>query len=153
MGYSSEVVQAVQLLTKNKDLSYEDNIKSIIDSGNRLAMMVKYADNYQNFTGDKSTWSPDKAADSQKKYLASLNMLGDKLGIHKHINNEPTITTASTSAANTQNDQLDEKIPKGADVDYYISDFAKSNAPQFKNKTAEKKKRMAIAAYYASKQK
>ena len=57
------------------------------------------------------------------------------------------------SAQEMKEASLQEKIPKGADVDYYIKDFSKSNAPQFKNKTAEKKKRMAIAAYYASKQK
>jgi hypothetical protein len=85
MGYSPEVVQAVELLTKNKALSYADNIRAIIASGNKLAMMVKYADNYQNFTGDKSSWDPARAAHSQKKYLASLDMLGDKLGVTKHL--------------------------------------------------------------------
>ena len=85
MGYSPEVVEAVQLLTKNKALSYADNIKAIIASGNKLAMMVKYADNYQNFTGDKSSWDPARVAHSQKKYLASLDMLGDKLGVTKHL--------------------------------------------------------------------
>ena len=85
MGYSPEVVQAVQLLTKNKALSYADNIRAIIASNNKLAMMVKYADNYQNFTGDKSSWDPARAAHSQKKYLASLDMLGDKLGIKQHL--------------------------------------------------------------------
>jgi len=85
MGFTPEVVQAVQLLTKNKSLSYEDNIKNIIASGNKIAMMVKYADNYQNYTGDKSSWDPKRAASSQKKYLASLNMLGSKLGVQHHI--------------------------------------------------------------------
>jgi hypothetical protein len=85
MGYKPEIVQAVQLLTKNKALSYADNIRAIIASGNRLAMMVKYADNYQNFTGDKTGWDPARAAHSQKKYMASLNLLGDKLGITKHL--------------------------------------------------------------------
>jgi hypothetical protein len=85
MGYSSEVVQAVQLLTKNKMLSYAENIQAIIASGNKLAMMVKYADNYKNFTSDKSSWDPARAAHSQKKYLASLDMLGDALGVKKHL--------------------------------------------------------------------
>jgi FKBP-type peptidyl-prolyl cis-trans isomerase len=88
MGYAPEVVQAVELLTKNKNLSYADNIKAIIASGNKLAMMVKYADNYQNFTGDKSDWDADRAAHSQKKYLASLDMLGDVLGVKKHQSTE-----------------------------------------------------------------
>ena len=90
MGFSPEVIQAVELLTKNKALSYEDNIKNIIASGNKIAMMVKYADNYQNFTGDKSSWEAKRAAASNKKYFASLNMLGDKLGVKHHIpTNEP----------------------------------------------------------------
>jgi hypothetical protein len=84
-GFSKEIIDAVQLLTKNKNLSYADNIKNIINSGNKLAMMVKYSDNYMNFTGDKSHWDPDRAAHSKKKYLASLNALGDVLGITKHI--------------------------------------------------------------------
>ncbi len=87
-GFSEEVIEAVQLLTKNKALSYADNIRSIINSGNNLAMMVKYSDNYMNYTGDKSHWDADRVAHSQKKYLASLNMLGDVLGIKKHIGDE-----------------------------------------------------------------
>tara|TARA_B110000263_G_scaffold243294_1_gene249837 strand:+ start:613 stop:738 length:126 start_codon:yes stop_codon:yes gene_type:complete len=31
----------------------------------------------------------------------------------------------------------------------YIDDFVKSDAPQFKGKSKEKRKEMAIAAYYA----
>jgi predicted RNA-binding protein Jag len=49
--------------------------------------------------------------------------------------------------------RLAEKIPKGASVDYYIKDFAKSTAPQFKNKNPAKRKQMAIAAWYDSKRK
>jgi hypothetical protein len=85
------VIQAVQLLTKDKSLSYSDNIRKIIDSKNPLAMMVKYSDNYMNYTGDKSHWTPERAAASQKKYLASLNMLGDVLGIKKHLGDEEMI--------------------------------------------------------------
>ena len=101
-GFSKEVLQAVQLLTKNKNLSYADNIKNIIASGNKLAMMVKYSDNYMNFNGDKSHWDSEKANHSNKKYLASLNMLGDVLGIKKHLGNEESNVTEST-------DYLEEK--------------------------------------------
>jgi hypothetical protein len=83
-GFSKEVIEAVQLLTKDKSLSYADNIRKIIASGNPLAMMVKYCDNYMNYSGDKSHWSSERAAASQKKYLASLNMLGKVLGIKQH---------------------------------------------------------------------
>jgi glycerol-3-phosphate cytidylyltransferase-like family protein len=101
-GFSNEVIKAVQLLTKNKLMSYADNIRAIISSGNKLAMMVKYCDNYMNYTGDKSHWDSDRAERSQKKYLASLNMLGDVLGIKKHIGDKETNVTESM-------DYLEEK--------------------------------------------
>ena len=83
-GFNKNVIEAVKLLTKDKSLSYADNIRKIINSKNPLAMMVKYCDNYMNYTGDKSHWAPEKAAASQKKYLASLEMLGQALGINRH---------------------------------------------------------------------
>lgn len=85
MDFSPEVIEAVGLLTKDKSLTYSQNIEKIISSNNPLAMMVKYADNYENFTGDKSSWDIARAEKSQKKYLMSLNMLGDKLGIKHHV--------------------------------------------------------------------
>jgi hypothetical protein len=45
------------------------------------------------------------------------------------------------------NAKLNEKIPKGADAGYYIKDFEKSNAPQFRGKSKEKRKQMALAAF------
>jgi hypothetical protein len=99
-GFSPAVIQAVQLLTKDKSLSYADNIRKIIDSKNPLAMMVKYSDNYMNYTGDKSHWTPERAASSQKKYLASLNMLGDVLGVDHHV---------EKSSLTENSDYLEEK--------------------------------------------
>jgi len=85
LDFDPEVIDAVRLLTKDKSLNYEQNIQNIIKSENSLAMMVKYADNYENFTGDKNDWDAKRVASSQKKYLMSLNMLGDKLGVKHHI--------------------------------------------------------------------
>jgi hypothetical protein len=42
---------------------------------------------------------------------------------------------------------LDEKLRKNAPVSKYVSDFEKSDAPQFKGKSPEKRRNMAIAAY------
>ena len=47
--------------------------------------------------------------------------------------------------------KLDEKIPKNAPVDVWIKDFEKSNAPQFRGKTKEKRRQMAVAASYGAK--
>lgn len=46
---------------------------------------------------------------------------------------------------------VNEKLGKDADAGDYIRDFEKSDAPQFKGKSKEKKRQMAIAAYYGSK--
>lgn len=81
MGYSQEVLDAVALVTKVKSMSYEDNINRIVQSGNRTAMMVKFADNFMNYTGDKSSWDPKRAEKSQAKYMKSMQDLGSKLGV------------------------------------------------------------------------
>ena len=81
LGFDDEILDAVKLLTKDKSMSYADNIQRIISSGNKRAMMVKYADNYMNFTGDKSTWDPEKKAASQEKYKKSITTIAKKLGV------------------------------------------------------------------------
>ena len=150
MGYSPEIVQAVQLLTKNKALSYADNIKAIIASGNKLAMMVKYADNYQNFTGDKSSWDPARAAHSQKKYLASLDMLGDKLGIKQHLNQpeEPGVAEGSDDVKRLQIDlwNLYKDVtgyrPRPGTVDWTQEQW---NDPEFLKGEIDKLSRQSVA--------
>ena len=47
------------------------------------------------------------------------------------------------------NQYIAEKLPANADQGDYIDDFEKSDAPQFKGKSKEKRKEMAIAAYLA----
>ena len=81
LGFSDKVLNAVLLLTKEKSLSYEDNIKQIISSRDKMAMMVKFADNFVNFTGDKSDWNPQKREKSQAKYWKSMQDLGKVLGV------------------------------------------------------------------------
>ena len=117
-GFSPEVIEAVQLLTKDKSLSYADNIRKIINSKNPLAMMVKYCDNYMNYTGDKSHWSPERAAASQKKYLASLNMLGDVLGIKKHVGDEEMISEAAGTVYSASMASIIEDLGNG----YFLGD-------------------------------
>jgi (p)ppGpp synthase/HD superfamily hydrolase len=81
MGYSDIVLDAVDLLTKDKSLSYDENIQRIIKSGNKIAMQVKFADNYVNYKGDKSDWDQKRVEKSQKKYLKSMQDLGNVLNI------------------------------------------------------------------------
>ena len=42
---------------------------------------------------------------------------------------------------------LGERLRKNAPISKYVSDFEKSDAPQFKGKSAEKKRNMAVAAH------
>jgi hypothetical protein len=51
-----------------------------------------------------------------------------------------------------QKGPIKEVLAKDADMGDYIDDFVKSDAPQFKDKSKEKRKEMAIAAYYAKKE-
>lgn len=70
----------VELVTKDSALSYFENIQRIIDSENRRAMMVKFADNYKNYTGDKSDWDPKRREKSNAKYLKSMTLLAEAFG-------------------------------------------------------------------------
>jgi hypothetical protein len=59
--------------------------------------------------------------------------------------------TAARKALNTQKVYVMEKLDAGADAGEYIKDFKDSDAPQFKGKTKEKRRQMAIAAYMSKK--
>jgi (p)ppGpp synthase/HD superfamily hydrolase len=87
-GYKDDVLEVVKLVTKERTLDYEGNIKRIIASGNRRAMMVKYSDNFVNYNGDKSGWTIAKRESAQTKYKKSMIVLAKALGkpdlpIHK----------------------------------------------------------------------
>lgn len=85
LGYSKEILDTVDLVTKVKGITYEENINRIVQSGNKLAMMVKLADNIVNYNGDKSSWPEEKRLKSQEKYRKSIEALSKKLGIKPQI--------------------------------------------------------------------
>jgi (p)ppGpp synthase/HD superfamily hydrolase len=73
--FGSEVAEAVSLLTKDKSLSYRENIQRIVDSGNLHAILVKLADNSANLAGDKSGMSLERAVRLNRQYKMSIKML------------------------------------------------------------------------------
>ena len=77
---------------------------------------------------------------AQKDVIKKLNVLRIKLGMKplKEIKNFK---------------QMYEKLGKNADMGDYIDDFKKSDAPQFKGKSQEKRKNMAIAAFLSKNEK
>jgi hypothetical protein len=48
---------------------------------------------------------------------------------------------------------LEEKLTKKSSVEKHIEDFKDSDAPQFKGKSQEKRRKMAVAAYLSKKDK
>ncbi len=67
-GFSKMVIEAVNLLTLDKRISYEENIRAIKNSNNQLAIKVKIADNLSNLSDDPT----DKQI---LKYAKSLQIL------------------------------------------------------------------------------
>jgi len=61
-------------------------------------------------------------------------------------------TTKQSTHTKKFKQMFGEKLPAGADMGDYIDDFKKSDAPQFKGKSKEKRKDMAIAAYLDKKE-
>jgi (p)ppGpp synthase/HD superfamily hydrolase len=75
LGYSAEVVRAVELLTKSGDGSYLDEIRKLRDSGNPIAIAVKIADNLDNLDPIRlGKLDPDLQLKAQR-YHASLAIL------------------------------------------------------------------------------
>ena len=54
---------------------------------------------------------------------------------------------------NKRNRELEEKLTKRSSVEKHIEDFKDSDAPQFKGKSQEKRRKMAVAAYLSKKDK
>lgn len=78
--FESSVVVAVGLLTKPIGKDYKEYVEGLANSGNMIAMMVKYADNMVNYMGDKSGWNEERRKRAQAKYEWSIGFLGKKLG-------------------------------------------------------------------------
>ena len=100
-------------------------------------------------TKDKANWGSKHIGTG--KGGKAQNASG--LGANTRVGNKPVVSVEEDAYMMELAGKLAEKIPPNADVDYYINDFAKSTAPQFKGKNPAKRKQMAFAAYYGSKQK
>lgn len=86
LGYTEEILKIVKLLTREKGKgTYLDGIKGIVSSGNKRAMMVKFSDNFINFTGDKSKMANQKYNTLQDRYVKSMNVLNQELGVNLGI--------------------------------------------------------------------
>ena len=76
MGYSNNIVTIVELLTKPDGADYFDYVvNTIIGSGNKDAMRVKFADNKSNHDAPGDGMAPERKARLVKKYAKSMELL------------------------------------------------------------------------------
>lgn len=80
-NFGDRVTATVDLLTKRPRMSYQDGILRIVNSGNRSAVKIKWADNYVNMNGDKSHMDQDRRDRLNTKYAASFLTLSSILGV------------------------------------------------------------------------
>ena len=83
----------------------------------------------------------DKLSDAMKKYVGEpTDDEYDQMAAQQLPDDESQINRA-----------IAEKLGPNSKPETYIKDFSKSKAPQFKDKSTEKKRQMAIAAYMSNK--
>jgi len=94
---------------------------------------------------DNSNQEVDLPAWWQSKITKACTMLGSAKSYLEFELKEPQIDAMVDIAS--EEGAIKEKITKATPAGEVISDFEKSKAPQFKGKSKEKKRKMAIAAY------
>lgn len=75
LGYSREVVAAVELLSRPAGIAYLDWIRSIKASGNDIAIRVKIADNEDNMDPARIAALPVEMRSIVHRYAKSLRIL------------------------------------------------------------------------------
>lgn len=100
--------------------------------------------------------SPEDAKSHASAYLSAYSKIGptgaDRAGAEFASKNKDKHVTKKESLEIFSERELDvlinEVLSKNAKAGDWISDFVKSDAPQFADKSSEKRKQMALAAYY-----
>jgi hypothetical protein len=137
---------------------------------------------YYNVSYDKGT-GKTKASNiynkgGEIKALEEIRMFHDPIGYEKYKPETPVFTKKyvgkdayhilkngkklmtlfgsegeANAYVNKRNRELEEKLTKRSSVEKHIDDFQDSDAPQFKGKSQEKRRKMAVAAYLSKKDK
>lgn len=81
MGYSTNVIDALKLLTRDKStgMSYFQWIEYIVSSGNLTALKVKYADNLHNSLPWRIAQLPKENQSIINRYSRARQILGEAL--------------------------------------------------------------------------
>ena len=116
--------------------------KSIhLDLGNEDQELVDFIITQGNEVSLPTPELEDKLADAMVKYISGPS--------DQEYDDMAAVQTPTDPSQLAK--ELNEKLGPKSKPETYIKDFAKSDAPQFKGKSKEKKRQMAIAAYMANK--
>lgn len=74
-GYNENIITMVGLVTRKPGLTYMEFIQSIVDSGNKGAIMIKIADNEDNIDPNRIAQIPPEQQGIVKRYAKSLKLL------------------------------------------------------------------------------
>jgi hypothetical protein len=128
----------------DEDLGHTDNEPHMLKAD--LYKIGKYAmELYQIMDDLKNTGQEiDFPHWWQAKIIRAASMVSSAKHYLEFELKEPQVD-AMVGAASLE-DVIDEKLTAKTPMKKYIKDFAKSDAPQFKGKSKEKKRQMAVAA-------
>lgn len=80
LKFPKNIVEAVSLLTRNKEISYDDYIDSIIQSNNLLAIKVKKVDMMHNMNKERLTALDENVRKKlEKKYIKNYQKINNIL--------------------------------------------------------------------------
>ena len=153
-GTKGIVINDIAKQRKNVDVrSFAQYINKLVSKGKLPKNLAANFDIVSEVKQDKEV--KDKDGTQPAKYYAGdmAKSTKDKRDAHFKKKKEgpaPGDATAKTKpSTHTKKfkQMFGEVLPQGADMGDYIDDFAKSDAPQFKGKSKEKRKDMAIAAF------
>jgi hypothetical protein len=102
---------------------------------------------YAKGVGDKKGMSVSTKKDRDAHFTKGAKMDDDNPAAYKPAPGDSGKKTKPSTHTKKFKQMYDEKLGKGADAGDYIDDFAKSDAPQFKGKSKDKRKDMAVAAF------
>ncbi len=102
---------------------------------------------YAKGVGDKKGMSVSTKKDRDAHFTKGAKMDDDNPAAYKPAPGDAGKKTKPSTHTKKFKQMYGEKLGKDADAGDYIDDFAKSDAPQFKGKSKEKRKDMAVAAF------
>lgn len=130
--------------------------KLFLKFGDDLGEGRNYAKERENYHSKPEQMERNAARKRARRALEKEGKVKpfDKKDVHHKdnnpLNNDKGNLSVVSQKYNRTEPRLREKLSKNASIKDFINDFKNSDAPQFKNQSAEEIKKMALAAYYAN---